>query len=109
MDSPSTSALRPARSPDGSPLATLDRTQALPSLPEVHRRDRAAALSGLAVAYAIDGDPDQATTALSALPVARRAGSARVVRAIADVSAMLEAHRSLATVRALADELAIGA
>jgi hypothetical protein len=78
----------------------------LPSLPVVYQRDRAAALSRLAAAHVAAGRPEQAaTTAHIALPVARGAGSNRIVAAIMSVRASLEPHRSLPAVTALLDDL----
>jgi hypothetical protein len=96
-------------------LTVLDRPhaavdcyeQALPSLPAVYRRDRAAAMVGQAAALAASGAPDRAAaTARTALPVARGAGSNRIVDQIAAVGARLAGHRRLPEVAALLDDLA---
>lgn len=79
---------------------------ALPSLPAVYQRNRAAALSRLAVAYVADGQLEQAaSTAHAALPVARTAGSRRIVEEIKGVNAELAPHRPLEGVAALLDDL----
>lgn len=81
--------------------------QALPTIPAVYRRDKAAALTGKAAAHAAAGEPDlAAATAHEALPVARRAGSLRIVRQIATVGAALQPHRRLEPVAALLADLA---
>jgi hypothetical protein len=83
--------------------------QALPALPAVYQRDRAAALSRLAAAYVADGQVEQAATvAHAALPVARGAGSSRIVEEIKSVSAGLAPHRPLPVVAALLDDLDSG-
>jgi tetratricopeptide (TPR) repeat protein len=80
--------------------------KSLPTLPVVYQRDRAAALSRLAVAYVAAGQPEQAaTTAAAALPVARGAGSNRIVDEIKYLRAGLEPHRSSPAVTALLDDL----
>lgn len=67
---------------------------ALRSLPPVYQRNRAAALSRLAVAYLADGQLEQAaSTAHAALPVARSSGAKRIVDEIKCVSAELAPHR----------------
>jgi tetratricopeptide (TPR) repeat protein/transcriptional regulator with XRE-family HTH domain len=84
--------------------------RALPELPAVYQRDRAAALSQLARAYSADGQVEQAAaTARTALPVARAAGSSRIVGTIARTGADLVPHNQLPAVAALLDELAVGA
>jgi tetratricopeptide (TPR) repeat protein len=83
--------------------------QALPALPAVYQRDRAAALSRLAAAYVADGQVEQAASvAHAALPVARGAGSSRIVGEIKGVSAELVPHRPLPAVAALLDDLDSG-
>ncbi|MGH3450000.1 MAG: hypothetical protein ACRDQW_04585 [Haloechinothrix sp.] len=78
----------------------------LRTLPAVYQRNRAAALSQLAVAYIADGQLEQAaSTAHAALPVARSAGSRRIFEEIKGVSAQLMPHRPLPAVAALLDEL----
>jgi len=81
--------------------------QALPALPSVYRRDRAAALASKAAAHAAADEPELAAVAAhSALPTARRAGSRRIVRQIEAVGAALARHRKLEPVAALLDDLA---
>lgn len=76
-------------------------------LPTVYQRNRAATLTRLAVAYAAVNQPEQAaTTAHAALPVARSAGSKRIVGEIKNVGAELLPYRALPAVAALLDELA---
>ncbi len=80
--------------------------QALPALPPVYRRDRAAALAGKAAAHAAAGQPDQAAaTAREALSIARRAGSQRIVQRISAVGATLRPYRRLEDVATLLHEL----
>jgi hypothetical protein len=63
-------------------------------------------LSRLAVAYVADGQLEQAaSTAHAALPVARTAGSRRIVEEIKGVNAELAPHRPLEGVAALLDDL----
>lgn len=82
---------------------------ALPTLPVVYQRDRAAALTGLAAAYAANRQVEQAASvAHQALPVARAAGSQRIVGEIMAVSADLVQHRPLPAVAALLDDLSAG-
>jgi tetratricopeptide (TPR) repeat protein len=89
-------------------IAVYERT--VPSLPAVYQRDRAAALSRMAVAYAADGRLEEAAgAARAALPVARGAGSSRIVGEISSLSATLERHRPLPAIAALAEELESGA
>jgi len=78
----------------------------LRTLPVVYQRNRAAALSWLAAAYAADGQLEQAaSTAHAALPVARSTGAGRILEEIKGVSAELAPHRRLQTVAALLDDL----
>lgn len=80
--------------------------QAIPGLPVVYQRNRATALSQLAVAYLGDGNLDQAaSTAHSALPVARSSGAGRTLGEIRSVGAELAPHRALPAVAALLDDL----
>jgi len=80
--------------------------EGLRTLPAVYQRNRAAALSRLAVAYVADGQLEQAaSTAHAALPVARSSGSRRIVQEIKGVSAALMPHRPLPAVAALLAEL----
>jgi transcriptional regulator with XRE-family HTH domain len=76
------------------------------TLPTVYQRNRAAALTRLAVAYVADSQPEQAAnTAHGALPVARSAGSKRIVGEIKNVGTELIPYRALPAVAALLDEL----
>ena len=95
----------------GRPLEALAVfEQALPAIPPVYRRDTAAALVGKAAAHSAAGQPDiAAATALAALPIARHAGSGRIIGHIAAVAARLRPHRTLEPVAALLDELAVAA
>jgi tetratricopeptide (TPR) repeat protein len=78
----------------------------LRTLPTVYQRNRAATLARLAAAYAADNQPEQAAnTAHVALPVARSAGSKRIVREITNVGTQLIPYRVLPAVAALLDEL----
>ncbi|MDT5027742.1 MAG: hypothetical protein QOE61_4168 [Micromonosporaceae bacterium] len=86
--------------------AIIHYEQALPTLPLVYRRDRAAALAGKAAAHAAASQPEQAAaSAREALHIAQRSGSQRIVRRLAAVGTTLRPHRSLDTVAALLDEL----
>jgi hypothetical protein len=94
-------------------LATGQPKRAIPlyedslrTLPTVYQRNRAATLTRLAVAYAADSQPEQAAnTAHAALPVARSAGSNRIVGEIKNVGTELIPYRALPAVAALLDEL----
>jgi hypothetical protein len=80
--------------------------EGLRSLPAVYQRNRAAALSQLAMAYVADGQLEQAaSTAHAALPVARSSGARRILEEIKGVSAELVPHRPLQGVAALLDDL----
>jgi hypothetical protein len=75
-------------------------------VPVVYQRDRAAALSQLAVAYLADGQFEEAaSTTHAALPVARSSGAGRILKEVKGVSAELVPHRSLPAVAALLDDL----
>jgi hypothetical protein len=79
---------------------------AVRTLPPVYQRNRAAALSRLAVAYLADGQLEQAaSTAHAALPVARSSGARRILEEIKGVSSELAPHRPLQPVAALLDDL----
>jgi tetratricopeptide (TPR) repeat protein len=81
----------------------------LRTLPTVYQGERAATLTRLAVAYAADSQPEQAaSTARAALPVARSAGSGRIVGEIKNVGAGLVPYRTLPAVADLLDELKAG-
>jgi DNA-binding XRE family transcriptional regulator len=94
----------------GKPRAAISAFEtALPGLPNVYQRDRAAALGKLATAYATDGQVELASqTALEGLALARAAGSRRTVREVKDVGSLVERHRSLSLVADLLGELARG-
>jgi len=94
----------------GNPEAAIAHfEQTLPSVPSVYQRDRAAGLSRLASAYARNGQPElAASTAQAALPVARSAGSTRILDEIQRVAATLEPHRTLEPVAQLLDEIRPG-
>jgi tetratricopeptide (TPR) repeat protein len=80
--------------------------RAVQALPSVYQRDRAAALAWMARAYVQDGQPEAAaSTARVALPVARDAGSQRIVSQIGQVATAVEPHRGLAPVAALLADL----
>jgi tetratricopeptide (TPR) repeat protein len=91
----------------GRPDLALDiYERAVPALPSVYQRDRAAALGRMALAYAQSGQPEAAaTTARVALPVARDAGSQRIVSQIGQVGARLEPQKGLSPVAALLADL----
>jgi tetratricopeptide (TPR) repeat protein len=78
----------------------------LRTLPAVYQRNRAASLTWLAAAYAADSQPEQAAnTAHAALPVARSAGSRRIIGEIRNVGTELIPYRALPAVAILLDEL----
>lgn len=79
----------------------------LRGLPAVYQRNRAGALSRLAVAYLADAQVEQAaSTAHAALPIARSSGSTRILQEIKGLSDDIASHRSLPCVAALLDDLA---
>jgi hypothetical protein len=79
---------------------------AVRTLPPVYQRNRAAALSQLAMAYLADGQFEQAaSTAHAALPVARSSGAGRILGEIKGMGAELAPHRPLQAVAALLDDL----
>ena len=81
--------------------------QAIPTIPRAYRRDTALALADKSAAQAAAGQPDAAaTTALTALSVARRVGSQRIIVRLAAVSTRLRPHQRLESVARLIDELA---
>jgi tetratricopeptide (TPR) repeat protein len=83
--------------------------QALPGMAPVYRRDRAAALAGLAASFAACEMPDQAAaSARVALAVARGAGSNRTVEQVAAVGRRLSGMRRITEVAELLDDLAEG-
>ncbi|OKI46058.1 hypothetical protein [Micromonospora sp. CB01531] len=80
--------------------------EALPSIPRLHRQDFTSALVSKAAAHLAASQPDlAATTARAALPIARRAGSRRILQQLAQVGAAVGGHRQLADVRAFLDDL----
>lgn len=91
----------------GQPRAALEVfEQAIPTLPAVYQRDRAAALGRMAMAYVKVEQPEiAARTAQAALPMARDAGSRRILSEIQQVGAELVPHRELAPVGALLADL----
>jgi tetratricopeptide (TPR) repeat protein len=81
--------------------------QALPGLPAVYERDRAAAFSGLAAAYAAANEPSQAASiAIHSLRAAQAAGSVRIVQEIGLVAKSLCSYSNDHSVSALLEELA---
>ncbi|RKR88396.1 hypothetical protein BDK92_2717 [Micromonospora pisi] len=85
-------------------IAVLDA--ALPSIPSLHRQDFTSALLTKAAAHVAADQPDQAAaTARIALPVARRAGSRRILHQLALIGSAVDEHRHLADVRAFLDDL----
>ncbi|MEV4628269.1 hypothetical protein AB0J90_18540 [Micromonospora sp. NPDC049523] len=96
--------LRLAQRP-GEAIAVL--AEALPSIPRLHRQDFTSALLSKAAAHLAAHQPDQAAaTAHTALPIARRAGSRRILHQLTQVGAAVSEHRQLADVRAFLDALA---
>lgn len=80
--------------------------QALPLIPAVYRRDRAAALSGLAYSYAALDDAERAAAIASeALPIAQRAGSDRIATQIRTVARALRRHERVPAVASLLHDL----
>ncbi|WP_169747943.1 helix-turn-helix domain-containing protein [Pseudonocardia acaciae] len=81
--------------------------QALPGLPAVYQRDRAAALSGMAAAYAAADQPAEAASlATQSLRAAQAAGSARITDEIHRLAISLRSHKKNQSVRSLLEELA---
>jgi tetratricopeptide (TPR) repeat protein len=91
----------------GQPRTALEIFErAIPALPAVYQRDRAAALGRMAMAYVKDEQPEAAArTARAAVPMARDAGSRRILDEIQQVGAELVPHRELASVGALLADL----
>jgi hypothetical protein len=86
-------------------IAVLD--VALPTIPRRHRQDYASALLHKAAAHNDARQPEiTASTAHAALPIARRAGSRRLLNSLADIGSSLEPCRDLAEVAAFLDDLA---
>lgn len=70
--------------------------EAVESLPAVYRRDRGLAFGSQAIALAAMGEPAEAAKAgMSALEIARDAGSRRILRGIMPLSAALAPHNEL--------------
>lgn len=87
--------------------ATLLYEGALSELPAVYQRDRAAALAGLAKAYAAAAEPERAATvAVRALRSAQSTGSTRTLRVITAVGHELSSFQNLAPIKVLLDRLA---
>ena len=79
---------------------------AIPTVPTIYQRDKAAALSLAARAYAVTGAVEQAAfSASAALPFARMAGSRRIASEIEFVARSLNEHRAVPVVRYLLDHL----
>ncbi|MFI6079081.1 hypothetical protein ACIA5C_47005 [Actinoplanes sp. NPDC051343] len=96
--------LRLARRPTEA-IAVLEA--AVPAIPRLHRQDYASALLTKAAAHHDADEPEAAaTTAHSALPIARRAGARRLLQGLNDLGASLEPHRNLAEVSAYLEDLA---
>ncbi|MGH3682269.1 MAG: helix-turn-helix domain-containing protein, partial [Natronosporangium sp.] len=69
-----------------------------------------AALAGKASAHAAAGQPEHAAAAAQvALPVARRAGSRRVIAQVERLGQQLAPHRSLPAVADLLEDLSLAA
>jgi hypothetical protein len=93
----------------GRPGAAVDRlTHAAAGWPDSYHRERGLCLAGAAAGYLACGEPDQAaTTALQALTVAGRTGSARVRDQVAVVAAAAAAsHPGSPATKSLQDALA---
>lgn len=83
--------------------------EALPTIPRRHRQDFASALLNKAMAHAAANQPDQAAaTAHHALPIARRAGSRRILHQLAHLGTAVNVHQQLPEVRAFLDDLKKG-
>ncbi|MER7457309.1 hypothetical protein [Micromonospora sp. NPDC126480] len=95
--------LRLAQRPEEA-ISVLD--EALPTIPRRHRQDFASALLNKAIAHAAASQPDRAAaTAHHALPIARRAGSRRILHQLAHLGATVSRHQQLPEVRAFLDDL----
>ncbi|MEV4210153.1 hypothetical protein [Micromonospora sp. NPDC049662] len=95
--------LRIGRRPDEA-VAVLDA--ALPSIPSLHRQDFTTALLTKAAAHVAAGQPEQAAAvAHIALPIARRAGSRRILHQLGQIGSAVDEHRHLADVREFLDDL----
>ncbi|MEV7989517.1 hypothetical protein [Micromonospora sp. NPDC085948] len=85
-------------------IAVLDA--AIPSIPTLHRQDFTAALVAKAAAHLAADQPEQAAaTAHTALPIARRAGSRRILQQLGQIGSAIGAHRHLSDVRTFLDDL----
>ena len=83
--------------------------EALPTIPRRHRQDFASALLNKAMAHAAANQPGQAAaTAHHALPIARRAGSRRILHQLAHLGTAVNVHQQLPEVRAFLDDLKEG-
>ncbi|MEV7987023.1 hypothetical protein [Micromonospora sp. NPDC085948] len=78
----------------------------LPSMPSLHRQDFTAALLTKAAAHvAADQAEQAAATAHIALPIARQAGSRRILHQLGQIGSAGDEHRHLADVRVFLDDL----
>ncbi|ROO63061.1 hypothetical protein EDC02_5073 [Micromonospora sp. Llam0] len=97
--------LRLAQQPEEA-VQVLDK--ALPVIPSRHRQDFASALFNKAAAHAAASQPDlAAATAHQALPIARRAGSRRILHQLTQLGSTVSRHQHLPDVRAFLDDLAV--
>ncbi|MFG1917410.1 hypothetical protein [Micromonospora sp. NPDC048898] len=95
--------LRIGQRPDEA-IAVLDA--ALPMIPPLHRQDFTAALLTKAAAHVAADQPEQAAvTARVALPIARRAGSRRILHQLGQIGSAVDEHRHLTHVRAFLADL----
>lgn len=79
---------------------------AVPAIPRLHRQDHASALLTKAAAHHDAAQPEAAaTTAHSALPIARRAGARRLLQSLDHLGTNLEPYRHLAEVSAYLEDL----
>jgi len=92
----------------GQPAKALPLlSAAVDTLPAVYRRDRGVALSGLAAAFAANGEAEQgARAALDALDVARSTGSARILAMTRSAAATLPRRSQAPAVAELREALA---
>jgi hypothetical protein len=95
--------LRLANRPEEA-IAVLEA--AVPAIPRSHRQDYASALLTKAAAHYDAAQPEAAaTTAHSALSIARRAGARRLLHGLSDLGASLEPYRHLVEVSAYLEDL----
>jgi len=95
--------LRLAQRPQEA-ITVLD--EAIPKIPPRHRQDFASALLNKAAAHAAASQPElAAATAHQALPIARQAGSRRILHQLTQLGAAMRGHQQLPHVRALLDDL----